>query len=268
MREFKIISIFISLYLFEEDSMKNHLKRRLKKGEKTVGAWMTIPHMDIAEAVSTLPFDWVVFDQEHSALDDQLSQELMQGMRGTEVTPLVRVAWNDMVLIKKALDTGAYGVIVSWVNSREDAARAVRSCKYPPEAVRGCGPRRTILLDPDYLKTVNDELLIVVQIETREAVTNVEEILSTEGVDGFFVGPVDLSTSLGHMGSINHLEVQESIDRIFTVGKELGVISGIWKGAGMTVKERLAEGWQMMALGMDIEFLMKGSRELLEEAGV
>ena len=229
---------------------------------------MTIPHTDIVEALSTLPFDWFLFDQEHSALDDQLSQELMQVIRGTEVTPLVRVAWNDTVLIKKALDTGAYGLIIPWVNSREDAIRAVRSCKYPPEGVRGCGPRRTILLDPEYLSTVNDELLIIVQIETREAVVNVEEIVSTEGVDGFFVGPVDLSTSLGHMGSIEHPEVQESIEHIFSVGKDSDVISGIWKGAGMTIKERFSEGWQMIALGMDIEFLMKGSRGSLKEAGV
>ena len=247
--------------------MKNELKARLKRGEKTVGAWITIPHMDVSEALSTLPFDWFVFDQEHSALDDQITQELIQAMKG-EVTPIVRVAWNDMVMIKKALDTGVEGIIIPWVNSKEDAVKAVKFCKYPPEGVRGCGPRRTILLDPDYLKTVNDELLIIVQIETQEAVKNAEEIMSVDGIDAFFVGPFDLSSSMGLMGQIDHPKVREAIERVFEAGKNAGIASGIWQGAGMSIRERLEEGWQMVALGMDINFLMDGARSILREAGV
>ena len=247
--------------------MKNELKARLKRGEKTVGAWITIPHMDVSEALSTLPFDWFVFDQEHSALDDQITQELIQAVKG-EVTPIVRVAWNDMVMIKKALDTGVEGIIIPWVNSKEDAVKAVKFCKYPPEGVRGCGPRRTILLDPDYLKTVNDELLIMVQIETQEAVKNAEEIMSVDGIDAFFVGPFDLSASMGLMGQIDHPKVREAIERVFEAGKNAGIASGIWQGAGMGIRERLEEGWQMVALGMDINFLMDGARSILREAGV
>lgn len=247
--------------------MKNELKARLKRGEKTVGAWITIPHMDVSEALSTLPFDWFVFDQEHSALDDQITQELIQAMKG-EVTPIVRVAWNDMVMIKKALDTGVEGIIIPWVNSKEDAVKAVKFCKYPPEGVRGCGPRRTILLDPDYLKTVNDELLIIVQIETQEAVKNAEEIMSVDGIDAFFVGPFDLSSSMGLMGQIEHPKVKDAIERVFEAGKNAGIASGIWQGAGMSIRERLEEGWQMVALGMDINFLMDGARSILREAGV
>ena len=247
--------------------MKNELKARLKRGEKTVGAWITIPHMDVSEALSTLPFDWFVFDQEHSALDDQITQELIQAMKG-EVTPIVRVAWNDMVMIKKALDTGVEGIIIPWVNSKEDAVKAVKFCKYPPEGVRGCGPRRTILLDPDYLKTVNDELLIIVQIETQEAVKNAEEIMSVDGIDAFFVGPFDLSSSMGLMGQIEYPKVREAIERVFEAGKNAGIASGIWQGAGMSIRERLEEGWQMVALGMDINFLMDGARSILREAGV
>jgi len=248
--------------------MKNELKARLKKGEKTVGAWITTPHTDISEALSTLPFDWFVFDQEHSALDDQITQQLMQAMRGKKVTPIVRVAWNDMVMIKKALDTGAQGIIIPWVNNREDAIKAVKFCKYPPEGVRGCGPRRTILLDPDYLKTVNDELLIIVQIETQEAVDNAKEIMSVDGIDAFFVGPFDLSASMGLMGQIAHPKVRESINMVFEAGKNAGISSGIWQGAGMTIRERLEEGWQMVALGMDINFLMDGAQNMLRNAGI
>jgi len=242
--------------------MKNELKKRLMKGARTVGAWITIPHTDISESLSTLPFDWFVFDQEHSTLDDQLTQQLMQAMKG-RVSPLVRVAWNDPVMVKKALDTGVQGVIIPWVNSEEDAIRAVRACKYPPEGIRGCGPRRTILLDPDYLKTANDEILIIVQIETEEAVSKAKEILSVEGIDGFFIGPFDLSASMGLMGQINHTRVQNAINSVFQVGKELEVVSGIWRGAGKTIKDRLNEGWQMVALGMDIDFLLEGAKGFL-----
>lgn len=248
--------------------MRNELKWRLRRGEQTVGIWITIPHPDVSEALSTLPFDWFVFDQEHSPLDEQLTQELMQAMKGTRIAPLIRVAWNDPVLIKKALDTGAYGVIVPWVNSREDAVKAVRACRYAPEGIRGCGPRRTILLDPDYLKTANREILVIVQIETEEAVEKAEDILSTEGVDAFFIGPFDLSTSMGLMGQVTHPKVQKAINRVFEIGRKLGVASGIWCGAGMTLKERLEQGWQFLALGMDLDFLLNGARMVLEEAGV
>jgi len=247
--------------------MKNKLKKKLKKGEKTVGAWITIPHTDISESLSTLSFDWFVFDQEHSVLDEDISQKLMQAMKG-EVTPLIRVAWNDPVIIKKALDTGTYGVIIPWVNSKKDAENAIRACKYPPEGIRGVCPRRTLILDSDYLKTVNDEILIIVQIETEEAVNNAEEILSVRGVDGFFIGPFDLSASLGLMGQIDHKRVKNAIDSVFEAGKKLGVISGIWQGAGMKISERLNEGWQMVALGMDINFLMDGARRALEDSGI
>jgi 2-dehydro-3-deoxyglucarate aldolase len=247
--------------------MKNKLKSKLKKGKRTVGAWITIPHTDISESLSTLDFDWFVFDQEHSVLDEDISQKLMQAMKG-EVTPLIRVAWNDPVIIKKALDTGTYGIIIPWVNSKNDAESAVRACKYPPEGIRGVCPRRTLILDSEYLKTVNDEILIIVQIETEEAVNNAEEILSVNGVDGFFIGPFDLSASMGIMGQIDHKRVKNAIDNVFEVGKKLGVISGIWQGAGMKVSERLNEGWQMVALGMDINFLMDGARQALQYSGI
>ena len=197
--------------------MKNELKRRLKEGEKTIGTWITIPHTDISESLSTLPFDWFVFDQEHSVLDEDLSQKLMQVMKG-EVTPLIRVAWNDAVLIKKALDTGAYGVIVPWVNSKEDAEKAIKACKYPPEGIRGVCLRRTLILDPDYLMTANDEILIIVQIETEEAVNNASEILSVDGVDGFFIGPFDLSASMGIIGQISHKRIKNAINKVFEIG--------------------------------------------------
>lgn len=244
--------------------MKNILKEKLKSGKSTLGIWITIPHPDITESLSTLPFDWFVFDQEHSVLNVERTQVLMQAMKGS-VTPLIRVAWNDAVRIKKALDTGAQGIIIPWVNNRSDAERAVSACMYPPEGIRGCAPRRTVILDEDYLKTANQEILVMVQIETEEAVRNAEGILSVKGVDAFFVGPFDLSASMGIMGDIGNSKVQDAIEHVLTIGKEQGVASGLWTGAGKSIKERINEGWQFISVGMDINVLIKGAEKFLEE---
>jgi 2-keto-3-deoxy-L-rhamnonate aldolase RhmA len=247
--------------------MLNVLKRDLKDGKRTCGVWMTIPSMDVAESLSRLPFDWFVFDQEHSPLDDQLTQQLMQAIGGTGITPLVRVAWNDPVLIKKALDIGAYGVVIPYVNTRDDAERAVRACMYPPRGIRGCGPRRMSVLDANYLATANDELLIVVQIETTEAIENMDEILSVQGIDAYFVGPVDLSASMGLIGDLSNPLVQQAIARIREAGTKHGLPGGLWRGGGASLAQRVSEEWEFIALGTDLDILMEGGRGALREIG-
>jgi len=160
--------------------MRNKLKEKLKAGKQTVGVWMSIPSPEVGEALATQGgWDWFVYDLEHSPLDEQIVNNIMTSVKGTDVVPLVRVPWNDIVMIKRALDIGAYGVVVPWVNNREEAIRAVRACKYPPEGVRGVGPRRASLGDPTYLATANDEILVIVQIETQEAVDNCEPFSTT-----------------------------------------------------------------------------------------
>ncbi len=246
--------------------MKNSLKAKLLDKKSTVGLWMTIPSPDVSEALSTLPFDWFLFDLEHSALNEQSAQVLMQGMRDDSITPLVRVAWNDQILIKKALDIGAHGVIVPMVNTRQDAENAVSACRYPPVGMRGCGPKRPWIYDPAYIDTADEEILVIVQIETEEAVSNIDEILSVEGVDGFFVGPFDLSITMGLKGRMDDPSFQKAIDTVFAAGKRLGVATGLWGGAGKSVAERLADGWQIVAVGLDLYVLVAGAKRVLEEA--
>lgn len=246
--------------------MRNVLKRKLAEGRTTTGVWMSIPSPDVSEALSTLPFDWFLFDLEHSALTEQDAQVLMQGMRGDDITPIIRVAWNDQVRIKKALDIGAHGVIVPMVNTSEDAIEAVRACRYPPVGIRGCGPKRPWVYDPDYFATANDEVLVIVQIETEQAVNNVEQILSVDGVDGFFVGPFDLSVSMGFGGAMTDPRFQSAIDRVFETGKRLNVPSGIWEGAGKEVAVRIRDGWQIIAMGLDIQLLLAGARHALQSS--
>ncbi len=246
--------------------MKNTLKAKLREGKSTVGLWMSIPSPDVSEALSTLPFDWFLFDMEHSALNEQSAQVLMQGMRGDLITPLIRVAWNDQVLIKKALDIGAHGVIVPMVNTRQDAEKAVSACKYPPVGNRGYGPKRPWVYDPHYFDNADEEVLVIVQIETGEAVENVEEILSVDGVDGCFIGPFDLSVSMGFKGQMDDPSFQKAVDTVFAAGKRLGVATGMWGGAGKRVAERLADGWQIVAVGLDLYVLVAGAKRVLEEA--
>jgi 2-keto-3-deoxy-L-rhamnonate aldolase RhmA len=246
--------------------MQNALKRKLTENGPTFGSWMTIAHPAMAEYLATLAFDWFVFDQEHSPLDVDTTQVMIQAMARSPVTPLVRVAWNDPVRIKKALDIGAHGLIIPMVNSAADAERAVAACRYPPEGIRGAGPSRALMIDGDYLRSANEEIIVIVQIESREAVENAESILSTPGLDAFFLGPVDLSYSLVLRGDVAHSEVQQAIDRVRKAAASAGVPGGIWQGAGKTVPERVAEGWKMIAVGFDGQYLLDGARGALSKA--
>jgi 2-keto-3-deoxy-L-rhamnonate aldolase RhmA len=124
-------------------------------------------------------------------------QRMMQAMNGTDCTPIVRVQQNDATDIKRLLDIGAYGIVVPMVSSKEDAEKAVRACKYPPQGIRGYGPRRYDIIDPDYMKTANDEIIVTAIIETGKAIENIEEILSVDGIDGCLVGHFDLSFDTG-----------------------------------------------------------------------
>jgi 2-keto-3-deoxy-L-rhamnonate aldolase RhmA len=243
------------------------LKDKLTAGAQTIGVWMGIPSPDVTLALAQMDFDWFLYDNEHSALNDQITQDLMMVTRGTDIVPLVRVAWNDPVLVKRALDIGAYGVIIPWVNTKEEAINAVQACKYPPEGIRGVGPRIAAIGDPQYLATANEEILVIVQIETEEAVKNVEAIFSVQGVDGFFIGPADLSTSLGVMGKYNDPKVVKAIDKILEAGKKVGVSSGIY-GMGLDdVKQRLRQGFQFISIASDLSLLGQGATFALKELG-
>jgi 2-keto-3-deoxy-L-rhamnonate aldolase RhmA len=246
--------------------MKNQLKTQLDEGRTTYGAWITLSHPAISEYLATIGFDWFVFDQEHSPLDVDTTQVMMQASRASDVTPLVRVAWNDPVRIKKALDIGAHGLVIPMVSSAADAELAVAACRYPPAGIRGAGPSRMLMTDPDYVATANEEVMVIVQIESRDAVENAADILAVEGVDAFFLGPVDLSYSLGRRGDVSHADVQQAIDRVREAAAAAGVAGGIWQGAGKTIPERAAEGWKMIAVGFDAGFLTAGAREALRGA--
>ena len=245
--------------------MKNNLKMRLKSGAQAYGIWITIESPIVTEYISTLGFDYFVFDTEHSPLDIYQTQTLMQAMRDKGTVPIVRVWWNDLVAVKRALDIGAYGIVIPWINNREQAEMAVKACKYPPEGLRGYGPRRPTFDDPNYVKTANDEILVIAQIETKEAVNNIESIVAVEGIDVTYIGPSDLSASLGHLGDMTHPDVQSAIDRVHETSRRAGISSGIHLGAGKTLQDRVKEGYNFLTVSSDFGLLQSGALQILKQ---
>ena len=249
--------------------MRNELKRRLKSGEQTYGSWITIESPLCTELMSSLGYDWFVFDTEHSPLDIYMAQTLMQAMRGdSKTTPIVRAWWNDIVAIKRALDIGAYGVVVPWINNKEQAELAVKATRYAPNGLMGCGPRRASMFDPEYYETVDEEILVICQIETKEAVENIEEIVSVEGVDVSYIGPADLSASYGHLGNQSHPEVQKAIDRVFDATKAAGKAAGVHQASGKTIEDRMEKGYNFITIGNDLIYMKNGVLAQMEKLGL
>ncbi len=249
--------------------MHNRLKEQLRRGEVTVGFEITLTSLDVVELSSQLDFDWLWFDTEHAPLDISGVQPLLQAIRSDEVTPIVRVAGNDPVQIKKALDIGAHGLVVPLVNDAQEAAAAVKATRYPPQGIRGLGPRRAANygLDRDYITVANKELLVMVQIETREAVRHFDEILAVDGVDAYFIGPNDLSCSLGHLGEPNHPEVEATIDDLIQRGKKAGVPGGILTSDRELAHKRIEQGFQFINIGADIQLLHQVANTWLRDLG-
>jgi 2-dehydro-3-deoxyglucarate aldolase/4-hydroxy-2-oxoheptanedioate aldolase len=190
-------------------------------------------------------------------------------MRGAKAIPIIRVVWNDINAIKRALDTGAYGVVVPWVSSRKEAVDAVRFCRYPPEGIRGAAPGRPSkvwgMSKEEYLWSANEEIIIIVQIEREEAVNNIEEILSVEGIDATFIGPTDLSNSLGFKGEPFHPEVVKAIEKVLDACKDAGVAPGIaYTQNHEHTKELIEKGFQLIGIGSDVGFLQKGCEAAIE----
>ena len=244
--------------------MKNDLKVALKQGKITFGAGVTIGHPDIAEILALAGYDWIFFDCEHSPMNEADVQRGLQAIRFSKAVPLVRVAWNDMVMIKKMLDVGVYGIIVPWINTKEDALRAVQAMRYPPEGIRGFGPRRASMGDPEYVSTANRELFLGIQIETQTGVDNLDDILTVEGIDATLIGPNDLTNSLGVFGQWDHPKYTSAVRTILETSIKHGVTPGVL--APFEWQKRLREGFRMILMPPDFMLLQQASADALREA--
>ncbi|MGH2403391.1 MAG: HpcH/HpaI aldolase family protein [bacterium] len=234
--------------------LNNTVKQRLAKGQPTVGQWISFPSPAIAELVASFQPDWLVLDTEHTPTDAETIEHMLRAMGGTDVVPLVRVAANDVALIKKALDRGAYGAVVPLVNTQEQAQAAVAAAKYPPEGIRGVAGTRASRYGmdlPDYFARWNSQVMVICQIETAEALENVDAIAAVPGVDVLFIGPNDLSANLNLFRQFEHPEFRSAVDRILSAASHHGIAAGYMATTADEVLARVDQGFRFVSAGSD-----------------
>lgn len=239
---------------------RNAFKQALSNCQRQVGLWSGLCSPMAAEIIAGAGFDWIVIDGEHAPNDIQSLFAQLQAMRGGTAEPVFRVPWNDAVIIKRALDVGARSLLVPFVQSAEEARKAVAAARYPPLGIRGVAvvPRANDYgRIQGYHRNAHVDTCVLVQIETRAALREIEAIAAVEGVDGLFVGPSDLAADLGHLGNSGHPEVQAAIkdaaERIRAAGKSAGTLSG-----NLDDVERLISlGYNFTAVGSDVGLLAR-----------
>jgi 2-dehydro-3-deoxyglucarate aldolase/4-hydroxy-2-oxoheptanedioate aldolase len=246
----------------------NHVKRALREGRPTAGAWLSLCSAMTAEAMSRAGFDWLLVDMEHGHGDYQTLLAQLQAIEGSPTIPIVRVQANDAAVIKRVLDIGAYGVMVPWVGGRADAEAAVRATRYPPDGIRGiAGSHRAGGYGrhaAEYWKRANEEILVVIQVETTSAVAEIEEIVRVPGVDVVFIGPADLSTALGHRGDFAAPPVRAAFERVEAAargaGVALGNISRNWEQA----RQLYERGYRFLTLCSDTSLVVQGAQTFVD----
>ena len=236
--------------------------------EITVGSWITIGHPIVAEIMARAGYDWLTVDMEHSVITLEIAQELIRIIELCGVTPLVRVGHNDPNLIKRVMDAGAHGVIVPMVNNREDAEKAVGAVKYPPKGWRGVGLARAQKYGADFegYRVWNErQSIVIAQVEHIQAVENLEEILSVDGLDGFIIGPYDLSGSLGIPGQFDHADMQAALKQVKEVVEKMDALAGfhVIPPEIKPFQDKVKEGYKFIAHSLDILFLGQQCRETL-----
>lgn len=245
--------------------MRNILKEQLRRGETTFGVTLGIGSPEVAEALGNLGLNFITFDTQHTSLDTETVQAMIQAISYSQSTPIVRVVSNDLGLINRALDVGAHAVIVPLVNSREDAERAVQSSMYPPKGKRSWGPRRPALRDPDYATTANAEVMVMPQVETELALKNLEDIVTTEGIEALFIGPMDLSMSLGVFRQFDSPKFLKAVETVVSTCKAHNVFPGLLAPAG-PVERSIQQGFKLITLGGDLGLLSEGVAKVLKNA--
>lgn len=246
-----------------------NLKHKLQNNELTIGSWITLGHPAIAEIMAKSGFDWLTVDMEHSAITLHEAQQLIQVIELSDCVPLVRVGENNPNLIKRVMDAGAYGVIVPMINNAKDAKDAVEAVKYPPIGKRGVGLARAQGYGTDfdnYKKWVENDSIVIVQIEHIDAVMNIDEILATEGVDGFIIGPYDLSGSLGIPGDFNHPKVIEALEHVKNAAQRANIIAGfhVVPPEPEQVKIKINEKYRFIAYSLDTLLLAETCQKDLD----
>ncbi len=242
------------------------LKEKLKNNLLTIGSWITIPHPSIVEIMATANFEWLCIDMEHTAIDLKEAEILISTIQANGMKALVRVSKNEEVIIKRVLDIGADGVIVPMINSLDDAKMAIDFAKYPPTGKRGVGLYRASKYGTafnEYKEFVENELVIIAQIEHIKAVENIEDIITTDGIDGTIIGPYDLSASMGHAGEFERDDVKEAIKKVELACKKHNKPYGfhVISSDPKELQRKIDEGCTFLAYSLDFFFLGDSARD-------
>ena len=245
---------------------KNTFKRALADGKRQIGCWLSFADPAAAEIMGTCGFDWLVIDGEHGPNDIRSIRDQLMALSASDSHPVVRVPIGETWIIKQVLDAGAQTVLVPIVETAEQARELVRACKYPPYGTRGvgaAGSRATMFSSiPDYIKTADQEICLLLQVENRAGIEALDDILAVKGIDGIFIGPADLSTDMGHQGNAAHPEVREVIADAVTRIKSAGLAPGIL-GVSDEANQTYADmGVQFHAVAMDVLILVQNARKL------
>lgn len=245
---------------------KNHFKAALKAGKRQYGLWCAFPNSIVAEVLAGCGYDWLVLDCEHTVANPAAVLPMLQAIAAYPTSAVARPGWNDPVEIKRLLDAGAQTILVPYVQNAEEAAAAVAATRYPPEGVRGVATvtraARFGAVD-QYILRAQEEICVLVQVETKTALDHIEAIAAVEGVDGIFVGPADLASSMGHPGDFANPNVvgaiEDAMRRIRAAGKPAGILS-----RNQNFLRNMADaGAQFIALDLDAAILREGATKLL-----
>jgi 2-dehydro-3-deoxyglucarate aldolase len=244
-------------------SLPNRFRHSVRSGETQIGCWMSLASPIATELLGIVGFDWMLLDAEHAPNDVLTLIPQLMALKDSVSAPVVRPPANDSVFIKRLLDSGFSNFLVPFVDSAADAARAVAATRYPPQGIRGVsvshrGNRYATVAD--YFQIANDNVCVIVQIESRKAVDAIDEILAVEGVDGVFVGPSDLAANYGHLGNANHPEVQQAIAHVFERAQAAGKASGILAPLQADAERYLSMGARVVAVCADMG-LLKGAAQ-------
>jgi len=250
------------------DFQRNAFKHAIAAGQLQIGLWSSLCSNIVADIIGDSGFDWILLDTEHSPNEIPDLVEQLQAGRGGTATPIIRPAWNDAVLAKRALDIGAQTLLFPYVQNVEEAKRAVASTRYPPQGIRGVSVAARASRygrTPGYLGKANAEICVLVQVETREAMKELEAIAGVDGVDGVFIGPSDLAASLGHLGNPAHPDVQEAIHDAVKRLKKVGKPAGILTGNEEEIRRYIEWGYLFVAVGSDVGLLAKSADTLAKK---
>ncbi|WP_176060686.1 2-dehydro-3-deoxyglucarate aldolase [Paraburkholderia sp. BCC1876] len=244
-------------------ALPNSFRRAVRAGDTLIGCWASLASPVVTELLGIIGFDWMLLDAEHAPNDVLTLIPQLMALKDSASAPVVRPPANDSVFIKRLLDSGFSNFLVPFVDSADDAARAVAATRYPPQGIRGVsvsqrGNRYATVAD--YFQIANDNVCVVVQIESRKAVDAIDAILAVDGVDAVFVGPSDLAAAYGHLGNPNHPDVQQAIAHVFERAQAVGKASGILAPVQADAERYLAMGCRVIAVCADIGLLKNAAQ--------